>query len=243
MRAHEGPGLFLSETMKKLHLPYVKLPKEYTVLLKSNLSTVTSPAQVFDSLRPNQALYRVLEVAFKEFDDGRGVEKLVTGLGWPNFRERMASLYVYKAIYGDYPSKTNMDLVEDIRRLEGAFNDHGVHGYSRLFLLGFYIRLANIQTQTGTQNHFAEVTVPDHVKTLLRLSQGRSEKIDWLILVLMHLAESIGVEHLSRLISTGSKFDDLYTLMPPESRESMHRNLLAYGASVGEPDFFLYEKV
>ena len=88
--------------MQKLILPHVILPAEFLALLKTSLPVSTSSAPVFDVIRPNGALYMVLERAFMEFDDGRGLEKTMVALGWSNFRERMASLYVSKAIHAEF---------------------------------------------------------------------------------------------------------------------------------------------
>lgn len=229
--------------MKKFQLPFVNLPVEYVQLLKSNLAVTTSPAPVFDILKSNKALNTVLERAFQEFNDGRGIEKVMLALGWQNFRERMASLFVYKNIYGNYPGKTNIELVEDIKAFEDRFQDHSVHGYSRLFLLGFYLKMANLEIQRRHDNQFMEIKIPDQVPALLKLSQGRSERIDWLILILSHLVLSLGEKLLTSALVSGKKFDELYALLPVEDQEQMHRNLLAYGASIQEPDLFLYEKV
>lgn len=229
--------------MQKLNLPYVTLPAEFLTLLKSNLSVTTSPAPIFDIIRPNRALYHTLEKAFKEFDDGRGLEKTMMALGWANFRDRVASLYIYKTVYGDYPVHTNMELVEDIKTLEQKYVDHGVHSFSRLFLLGFYLRLANIQVQRRENNQFLEMRVPDEVGAILRLSQGRSEKIDWLILIIMHLSEALGEKMLMNALLSGKKFEELYELMSSEARMKMSNNLLAYGASIRESDVFLYDKI
>lgn len=229
--------------MKKLHLPYVTLPTEFTTLLKSNLSVTTSPAPIFDVIRPNKALYMVLERAFQEFDDGRGLEKTMMALGWSNFRDRMASLYISKCIYGDFPQKTSMELVEDIKSLEQKYLDHGVHSFSRLFLLGIYLRLANIKVQTREQNQYLEIKIPDEVALVLKLSQGRSEKIDWLILIIMHFLNAFGEKMLINYLLSGKKFEELYELMSPDVRKSMLDNLLAYGASIKEHEVFLYEKI
>lgn len=209
----------------------------------TNLSVTSSPAPVFDVIRPNQALYLSLERSFKEFDDGRGLEKTMMALGWSNFRDRFASLYVYKAIHGHFPIKTSMDLIEDIRELENRFLNHSIGGVSRVFLLGFYLRLANIQIQRRESNKFLEIKVPLEINSILRLSQGRSEKLDWLILILMHLISALGDKLVINSIAGGKKMNEFYELMSPEARLQMHNNLLAYGASINEPDMFLYEKI
>lgn len=229
--------------MQKIALPYIILPTEFITLLKSNISVTTSPAPVFDVLRPNQALYLSMEEAFKEFDDGRGLEKTMLALGWTNFRERLASMYVYKALHGHFPVQTDMELVEDIRQLEMRFANHTIQGVSRVFLLGFYLRLANIQIQKRTSNQFMETKIPDEVNSYLRLSQGRSEKIDWLILILMHLSNTLGEKLVLNAIAAGKKLHELYPLMSTDARKLMSDNLLAYAASIQEADMFLYEKV
>ena len=165
--------------MIKLHFPFVNLPQEFVTLLKSNLSVTNSAAPIFEILRTNPALISILDNAFKEFNDGRGLEKVMTALGWANFRERVASVYIYKSIYGNFPSKTDMELVEDIKLLENRFTDHSVNSYSRLFLLGFYIRLANLEIQNREDNKFLEIKIPNEIGSLLKLSQGRSQRADW----------------------------------------------------------------
>lgn len=229
--------------MQKFQLPHVIMPAEFITLLKTNLSVTTSPAPVFDIIRPNQAIYMSLEQAFKEFDDGRGLEKTMLALGWSNFRERFASIYVYKAIHGNFPLHTSMDLVEDIIAFENRFSAHSIHGVSRVFMLGFYLRLANIQVQRRESNKFLELKIPAEVETLLKLSMGRSEKLDWLILILTHLVHGLGEKIVANAIMGGKKLDDLYSLMSSESRKEMLDNLLAYGASINEQDIFIYDKI
>jgi hypothetical protein len=229
--------------MNKLHFPFVILPQEFITLLKANVPATTPPGPVFEVIRPNRALFSVLESTFKEFDDGRGVEKVMTALGWSNFRERMASIYVYKAMHGSYPSKTDMELVEDIKELETRFTDHSVTSFSRLFLLGFYLKLANISIQRKEDNKFLEIKFPAEIGSLLNLSQGRSERIDWLVLIVLHLSASLGEKMLMNNLIAGKKFEDLYMLMPKDAQELMNQNLLAYGASIQEQDVFLYERV
>lgn len=229
--------------MNKFQLPYVKMPSEFVNLLKSNLSASSPSSAIFDVIRPNRALYSILEEAFHEFDDGRGLEKVMGALGWASFRDRMGSIFVYKSVHGNWPSRTNMELVEEIKVLEARFAEHGVHGYSRLFLLGLYLKLANLKLQSSQNNHFLEIQLPEEVDSILKLGLGRAERIDWLILITAHLTLALGGKTVMNSMVSGKKFDELYALMTTEARAQMHRNLLVYGASINEPDVFLYEKV
>lgn len=228
--------------MIKTLLPFVPLPEEFVTLLKTNLSVLTSPSQVFTVIRRNKALYFLLESTFAEFDDGRGLEKTMMALGWPNFKERVASLFVYKARYGSYPAATDLKLVEDIIAFEQQFHGQSVNSVSRLFLLGFYLKLANIQRGQRENSDYQEIRIPEELSAILKLSQGRSEKIDLLILIVFHLYESLG-PGLREALATSKTFEEIVTLMPTEDRESMSSNLLAYTASIKEQDLFLYDKV
>ncbi len=229
--------------MQKIHLPHVILPGEFIRLLKSNLPANTTSSVLFDVIRPFTATYLVLEKTFKEFDDGRGLEKTVNALGWQNFRDRVGSLYVYKAKYGHFPSVTDMDLVEDIKVIENRFVNNSIHGYSRLFLLGLYLKLANIKIKESGSQKFSEILIPDELESLLNLSRVNSEKIDWLILITMHLRQGLGDQVLLNHLIRGTKFQELYHLLSMDDKKDMLSNLLSYGASIQDQDFFLYDKV
>ncbi len=184
------------------------------------------------------------DIAFKEFNDGRGLEKTMVALGWANFRDRFASIYIYKAIHGKFPLKTDMGLVEDILKFESTYGESSVSGQSRAFLLGFYLKLAQIKYQETEKNKFLEFRLPDDILVpLLKLSQGRAEKIDWLILLLFHLAEALGDKSLAGALVSDKSFDEIYQHMPEDARKLMHENLLTYAVSIYESETFLYQKV
>jgi hypothetical protein len=230
--------------MKKLNFPSVGLPQEFVQLLKSNITASTNSDVIFSALKNNRGLYQVLDVAFKEFNDGRGLEKTMVALGWANFRDRFASLYISKAIHGKFPLKTDMGLVEDIHRFEATYSEMSVSGQSRAFLLGFYLKLAQIHTQELEKNKFLEFRVPDElIIPLLKIVPTRAEKIDWLILTLQHLVEALGEKHVANAIVANKSFNEIYESMNLESRKWMHENLLSYGMSIQEREFFLYEKI
>lgn len=230
--------------MKELRLTYVHLPQEFVTLLKSSLSGQIEPSSVFNILRPNKALFSVLEKSFRHLDDGRGLEKTMLAQGWVNFRNRVASLYVSKAIYGDYPLKTDLSFVEDLIQFEQDFQGHGVQSNSRIFLLGFYLKLAQLSLQKEEGNRFFEIEISKaSVLKTLKLTQGRSQRLDLLVLILSHFIRGLGEKTLTNAVVHGKTFSEIYDAMADRDRRVMHDNLLAYGASIQENDVFLYEKV
>ncbi len=229
--------------MDKLQLPHVILPAELVTLLKFNIPTSLAPETILQTLRTNPALFLLLEQTMAEFHGGRSLEKALTALGWPGFRDRLASLYIYKAVHGVYPAVTYPELVEEIHSLELRFGAFGTSGNSRVFLLGMYLKLSNLKLLNEAAGKFFELQIPLGVDAILRQTQGRSEKLDWLLLIVTHLQESLGEPTLSRMLLAGEKIDGIYPLLSPGDRQRMFKNLLTYGASIREPDMFLDDRI
>ncbi len=224
-------------------LPHILMPKELVTLMRTSLAITNSPGPVFDHIRPNRGLMLLLERAFKEFDDGRGVEKVMIALGWSHFRDRFASLYIFKTIYGHFPVKTDMSLVEDIKNIEALYSDYAIQSFSRLFLLGFYLSMANIEVRHKEGQLNVPLQLPVEILEVMKLSQGRSERIDWLILMIWHFITYLGKAQLISELNNGVSFADLYKTLTPEQQVHFTQNLLTYGASVHEDEVFFYERV
>lgn len=224
-------------------LPHILLPKELVTLLRTSLAVTNSPGPVFDHIRPNRGLMLLLEKAFKEFDDGRGVEKVMIALGWSHFRDRFASLYIFKSIYGHFPVKTDMSLVEDIKNIETLYGEFAIQSYSRLFLLGFYLSMANIEVRHKEGQLNVPLQLPVEVLEVMKISQVRSERIDWLILMIWHLTSYLGKANLINKLTNGASFASLYQELSTEQQLHFTQNLLTYGASVQEDEVFFYERV
>ena len=223
-------------------LLYVNLPTEFIGLLKLNLNGPTTILKITEVISKSPALYLSLGRALKEFDDGRGLEKTLVNLSWPNLRDRMAGFYIFKYLHGNFPHHTNTSVVNDIRKFENRFLDYSTNGSTRAFLLGFYLRFCNLKNLNNS-DYKEELFISDEIDVLLKLSQMKVDKIDWMILILSHLNKEMGFKNLLNSLSIGRKFDDLYLDISPVGRKDMFNNLLAYGASINEPDFFVSDLV
>ncbi len=226
-----------------LQLPHVILPAELLNLLKLNLPTNVAPETILQTISANPAVQLLLERTMTEFHGGRSLEKALTALGWPGFRDRFASLYIYKTIHGIYPTLTYLDLVDEVRTLEVRFGPYGTSGNSRVFLLGLYLKLSNLKLLNEASGKFLELRIPVEVDGLLKHTQGRSEKLDWVLLIVTHLLEGLGETMLSRALAAGEPMDAIYPLLSTTHREWMFKNLLTYGASIREPDMFLDDRI
>ena len=225
-----------------IHLPALVLPKEFLTLLKEPNSAQKS-SQIIAILRASPALSMVLDSAFQEFDENKiGLEKISTTLGWDHFRDRMASVYVFKILNSVFPDKTDMDLVEDIKQFEKRFGDKTLAGDSRLFMLGFYLKIFNL-FELNQDTDVTATKVPASVDKILALSKARTDKADWLVLLVWHLSEFLGEYKMIELVSKGTLWSQLYALLSEEQKFHLVSNLLSYGASIREDDPFLFERI
>ncbi len=225
-----------------VHLPALVLPKEFLTLLKEPNSAQKS-SQIIATLRANPALSMILEKAFQEFDENKiGLEKISTTLGWDHFRDRMSSVYIFKILNSVFPDKTDMDLVEDIKQFEKRFSDKTLAGDSRLFMMGFYLKIFNL-FESNQDTDVSATKVPFSVDKVLNLSKARTDKADWLVLLVWHLCEFLGEYKLVELVSKGTSWANLYALLSDDQKFHLVSNLLSYGASIREDDPFLFERI
>ncbi len=225
-------------------LSFIKLPYELVYLCRLNMSGNRYKDSLEELILKNKMLSFLLESTLKDLDDGRGLEKIIMGLGWNNFRERLTSIYAGKLFYGHFPQSFQLDLIEDIKDFENQFQNYGIAGFSRVYLLGLYIKFQNIHRLS--QYHDDEdlqFEINANVIQLLNISKIKVEKIDYLILFLHQILEIIELDEARKLITSKLTFNQIYEGLKKDERKIIHDNLLAYSSSIFEDDFFLYQKV
>lgn len=226
-----------------IYLPALVLPAEYIALLKVPTAAGGSGLPLVEMLKKSPALHMVMERAFQEFNQHKiGIEKIASTLGWSNFRDRMASAYIFKALHGTFPDKTEMELVQQAIDLEARFSDKSVTGTSRIFMLGMYFRFLNIyisMRDDGTP----EVTIPPTVEKILALRNIKTDRPDWLLLLCWHLESFLGISQLVGHIEGGLSWQQIFQKLNHNQQFHLVSNLLSYGASIQEDEPFLYERI
>lgn len=228
-----------------IHLPAIVLPTELIDLLKDPSAATTGlDSPVSRMLRKRPATSLILSRAFAEFDEHKvGLEKIFVTLGWAHFRDRMSSVYFFKALHGSFPEKTDMDLVDEVKHFETRFQDRGISGQSRLFLLGSYLKFYNIYLSHRGDESAAKVDVPFSVDRVLSHSQIRSDRPDWLILICWHFDAYLQTSPLVTALKGGATYQSLFGQLTKAQQQQMISNLLSYGASIQESDPFLFERI
>lgn len=223
--------------------PVVRIPPELTQLLSSELSQGQyTYRSVSSQIYKSKSLTLLVAQMFKDYGEQSNIESIVKRLGWRHFRDRLTSVYVYKALYNQFPQESDIRLVEDLQSFETRFFDYGVDSNSRIFLFGLYLKLAQIELERRGEN-YKLLDLPESIEEILELGGASNHNLDWLILITWHMIESLGKKVLKEQIQTDSNFHSIFGLLTPEHRKSIINNLISYGCSIHEPDNFIYEKV
>lgn len=152
----------------------------------------------------------------------------------------MTNAYVDYALTGRFPTKPDVYNMTSIIDLEEELKPFTVGGYSRGFLLGFYLKMARIKLEKAGKE-FNPIN-SDIVK-ILKLSKIKIIKVDWLILNIFHFEGFLGRESLLTAIDGEIGFEKLYNKLSEDQKTTMMGNLLSYGSSVGDEEIFYAKTV
>ena len=124
------------------NLPYIHLPQHFIdVLSMPHNETGRDNTRVFDLLSLNKALMINLERCFRHVENVRDVRDIISVLGWRNFRDHLASFYIYHNSFRKFPTLIDKSNTQMSKEFEERFDFISQKSNSRLFMLGFYFRM------------------------------------------------------------------------------------------------------
>ena len=186
-----------------------------------------------------KGLYELVRMNFADIDPYGAADKLVKALGWSGFRDRLAALYLNFMWQGNYDQTVDESVMSDLAQFEQMLSANTVQNYSRAFLLGFYLKSAELSGHELEESwSIRGIAKDDELKGMLKAMGARVIKIDWLILQLLHFRAFLGRAKLVQMLNQASSFAEIYGELSQDQREEMARNMLAYGASIDESSIF-----
>jgi hypothetical protein len=226
-----------------LKLPVIKLPNEFVQLLKESISiSATSYRQVSEFIYTTNSFRFIIQDHFSEYDPNKNITNIVKNLGWLHFRDRLSSIYIYRTMYHSYPMSTDIRLVNEIIQFENRFAKFSVESNSRLFLLGFYLKMVEINLGFDLSYIWSNFT--KNIDKILSIRQSHNPQIDWLILFIWHMDKYLGTEQFLELAhEVDVNCYDMMRKLNDKDRHQMVENMLNYGASIDDIEFFTYQKV
>jgi len=221
--------------------PHTLLPDHLTLLLKANMSSNGQLYKELDQyIYKRKDLYELVRINFSEVNQFGAVGKLIKSIGWMGFRDKISALYLNYMWNGNYASAQDPTFLNDVLSLETFVSQNCVQNYSRGFLLGMYLKGAEVSgCDLDTSLRVKNIVNDTELKGMLRAMGSRVIKIDWLILQLMHFRAYLGFSALVSMLNRACSYAEIFGELSMDQREELTINMLAYGASINETNIFI----
>lgn len=223
-----------------INFPYISLPEYFTRLLVSNIQNSTQTNTNLELyINENKEFNALVKRIFRDIDPDGFLGKIISISGWPGVRNRMAAIFLEHAITGKFPDQANLNLVSDIINVENKLRHFTQPGFSRAFLMAFYAKMSMIHLRKlGDPVEFTPLSIKDEHIELMKYSKSKSVRIDWLLLELIQFESFFGLERLTELLISQTRYEALFSLLTEDEQAQMISNCLTYGASINDQDFF-----
>lgn len=221
-------------------LQFVSLPDAFALLLQKNMQTSSQFYPSFKSyIIENKDLQAQVKIACSDIDDAGQVDRIIKAVGWHGLRNRLAHYYLLRKNLIENDQQFNESNLHEVLSIENKFQKFTVDGYSRLFLLGFYLRmLSDKKAPKLSESHSIQF-----IEKALSLTKSRTIKIDWLIISLLLMAQQLGEDLLLQKLRTKRCFVNIWSELEGVRRDSMINGLLSYGASINDDEFISMDLV
>lgn len=225
-----------------IHFPFALLPDDFTHLLKVNMQSSSKnflELKQYFMTKPDMTF--LLKNCFQDIDEAGNVDRIMKAVGWFGMRDRLANIYLHRLEHGVFPKAPPENECADILLFEDEFKRFTVDGYSRLFLLAFYLKFTLKDQKIKT--HFREVITADEMMKCFVSGKSRIIKIDWMVVILSHFVSFFGIELCLTHLKNGNSFSELWKQLEEKQQRILTANLLSYGAAINEPDIFISDLI
>ena len=230
----------MEETQKLISFPIVYLPQNLTFLLRENMGELDERSFLSFELVMKRWPVTIGHLNyFSHVDSKLRWRKIITNIGWENFRNQFTSLYLYHSINGRFPDSPKPEILKDILVFEKKLLPYSVNGISRAFMLGLYLQFIDNEGQLNLLNSVSSVII-----SALKKIKGKLPEIDILYLILIHFYSFLGTKKFESSLNGGSfNYHRIYNQMSSEEKSIMCTNFLHYGYAIGENSWFTEKRV
>lgn len=228
------------------NLPMCTIPEEMSWALKMRFhNNKKSYAIIADEIYGSPLLKVLVPRLFQEYIKNNNLESMLNALGWNGFRDRLGAIYLYKMEYGEFPTQIELEAIREIKQFEDQFRDYVPDGDSRMFMLGFYLKMCDFKLNQDFQ-YMSEslLKTSESILKIFKKGTQKSIKLDWIYITLKVLEEMISPERLESVINeSNGNFYKVYQDLSQEDQRVLIQSLMAYGGSINESEIFIYDRV
>ena len=229
----------------KLNPVYANIPEAIAWICQQRLQNSNKTYQeIWDYFQQDQAMKLLLPRIFEKNHLGGDLKAQMSSYGVKGIRDRLASLFLFKVSESAQVKSVDLSYVLEVQQFEERFSDFSNEWDSRIFLLGFYLRVKDIKNEIYNDPEDYELNIPLTVDEILSLGKAKIEKLDWLILIIKTLLKFKTKEEVVSWFRTdGDDINKLLADMSYENKKLFLKELLMYGHAISDLDFFVFDKV
>jgi hypothetical protein len=225
--------------------PSIQLPDYFITVLKSNMAQRSNfIVELTNYIRHYPSMLGLIRKYFKDVDEQIRLDIILKSMGWENFRNRLAIIFINFEKYHFYPDDLDQSFLPELVTLENKVKAFTTSDNSRAFLLSFYKTIASIKLSPQTK--VSAIKVPEISQStigLLRYANSKLLKVDLVLLILEQLSSLVGERVLNKNLEEKFPFSAIYNLMDEKMKEDFVINLLNYGQSIKEVDLFIKDTI
>ncbi|MCO4753137.1 MAG: hypothetical protein KC478_01580 [Bacteriovoracaceae bacterium] len=172
------------------------------------------------------------------------LEASLAGRGIKGLRDRVSELYLSRLESGSFSHEVELDHTLDIQDFERRFERFSTLGNFRGFLLGMYLKMKDLESETLHNQITSFMAISPEVDEILLAAQAKVPRLDWTILILSSLLKFWEKSELIDVAKHGEKAVVQKVLgLSDKDKMVFFNDVAAYAHAIDEKDFFLYQKV
>lgn len=227
-----------------IEFPNILLPEEFTSILKNDFpSNLKLTEFIRIQVRTSSSFKFLVNKLFQDIDQMGRIDPIIRSVGWHGFRDRIASAYIEHGLVREFSERSNLEHLEDIKSMEVELLDLELAGSSRIFLLGFFLKLCRIHNQTyQNREGFDLLVIPGELIQTFKHSRIRSYRPDIILISLWHIFSFLGYKEFNSIVFE-KKFgiEQVIELLDSDQKSIFMSNLLTYLNAINEKDLFTEE--
>lgn len=196
---------------------------------------------LIECVSEDQYILNLIYQSYSEQLERKNIREFFNGLGYPHAVLMISSIYVQKSVLRTNPGSV---MPEVSRKLISFFDQAEQYSENihRIIILTTYLGLADGEMRSVYKNNKADfLKFKPVVKTLLSAMKEKVEHIDIFYMLVMLLDDIESLENIQKFFVDGRTFINLYKTFSESQRNDLIQNLLIYGQSVNEYNFFTKE--
>lgn len=222
-------------------LPSIHLPDYFLTLLKVNMQGFAGGVmEIKNFIYSNKSLNAVFNHSFEDIDPKCRPELIIKSLGWQGIRGRLINVYLNFLEVGHYQRIPTKDYAKEFDRIFYQLEDYSVEGYSRVYLLLFYVKA--VELLYGKKKALWDFIQSEECLDLLNVSKSRVVEVDWILVFLFLHSQFFDHLELLQLLKNSNPYFEIYGRMKVDERKSFLSSSLAYSYSIKD-DLFINNTV